>query len=386
MTSLKIFEILKDLFPYAMLMFFGKDAIRMLRETWEGVVNVTEDPATGQKQVKPEGADLLAQEIFSMLNDSTPQTNDAPVTINQPSGGMGLTINGQAGSPPSLHVTGGDVTMATAGNIAIGKSTSATSIGANITLSGNQIAIPPLGVIQLPATDYNPLNPGSLPTITLMTSAGPVPGQSYIGQVMGVAGGGGYTMQLAGVTGTVVAYPGQVQTGYVVPNGTWSVVVAVQGAADAPPTYYFQPFPYANQTISGPWQAPSTLHNAIVGLQNLGLFVDATTNSPPTISGPTQGLHGGGALTNLLIGLNNLGIIVNSTTDSPQVFGGGIQNFGTGGLLINMLIALNNLGITNATFTSAPPSISGSRAGNPALANLLTGLQSLNIILDATTP
>lgn len=378
-----------DFFKHHLILlgFFGKDAIRMLRETWEGRVNVEDDPATGQKTVKPVGADLLAQEIFSMLNDSTPQTNNAPVIINQPGGGQGLVINGQSGSPPSFHVTGGDVNLATTGSIAIGQASSATSSGSNLTLSGSQIAIPPLGVIKLPATDYNPLQPGSLPIITLATSAGPVAGQAYMGEVMGAAGGGNYTMQLAGVSGTVTATPGQVGTGYVVPNGTWSVVVAT-GLPGTTPTYYFQPFPYAKQTINGPLQAPSTLHNVVLAMQNFGMFVDATSNAPPTISGNLQTPGSGGALYNLMVGLSNLGIVVNNTNDTPQVItGASIMDFTTGGLLWNTAVALSHLGLVGYSAANlTPPSVSGSCASVPALQHLVQALAGLNIIGNNTTP
>ena len=378
--------------PYMLIMFFGSSAIRMLRETWEGRVNVQTDPASGQQTVEPKGADLLAQELFSMLNDNTPQVQNAPVTLNQSRGAGGLTINssGDSSDPAVLHVAGGNVTLAGTGNVVIGTPSSGTSTGAAIVMTGTSISLPPLGVINLPATSWTPLSPQALPTIHLANSAGAIPGQAYMGMVVG-GSGSTYTMSVAGLAGTITATVPEVASGYTVPANTWCVVVSTDDGAGGI-NYFFQPYPFASQTISGPTQALAgggAVKNLLTGLQNLGILVDATTSSPPTISGTTQAVGAGGALANLLIGLNNLGIVANATSSTPQVPGGAVQSFAApGGYHYNLAVALQNLGIISAASVNwtGGPTITGSRAGNPALANLLTGLAGLNHIVDGTTP
>jgi hypothetical protein len=79
--------------------FFGDQATRLLRETWDGVIKA--DPTTGD--IRPVGATLLAQELYAMLDDSIPQTQNAPVTMNSP-----LTINSPAGTN-GLNMNGGTI-------------------------------------------------------------------------------------------------------------------------------------------------------------------------------------------------------------------------------------------------------------------------------------
>jgi hypothetical protein len=75
--------------------------MRLLRETWDGIIKAA--PRTGD--IRPVGATSLAQELYAMLDDSVPQTQNAPVTINTPAGATGLTINASPGSN-ALQING----------------------------------------------------------------------------------------------------------------------------------------------------------------------------------------------------------------------------------------------------------------------------------------
>jgi hypothetical protein len=375
---------------FILLGFFGQEAIRMLRETWEGVVNVEKDPATGADQVRPSGADRLAQEIFSMLNDQTPQTNNAPVTINQPSGGQGLVLNGSAGAgdPPAFHIPTGSVSMPTTGAISIGTNSSSTSAGTLITLGGSSIVIPPLGILNLPPTAYDPLT-SQLPELYFPNSSVPIGGQAFMGKVVANVGGGQYAMELAGLTGSVTATLASYPTGYNLPLNTYCVVVStkVGDLID----YIIQPFPLT-QSVGGMTAnagAGGALKSLTNALQAAGIIVDGTTaGTNQTVSGATQSLTAGGALSNLLLALNNLGIIVKGTTDSPAAFGPTpLQYLAPGGALHDLCLALNGLGITAANVTDSRQPLSGSRSNTagqiPALNNVITALINLGICTDA---
>lgn len=81
------------------LPFFGDQATRLLRETWDGVIKA--DPTTGD--IRPIGASLLADELFAMFDDNIPQTQNAPTTMNAP-----LTINSPEGAN-GLNMLGGSI-------------------------------------------------------------------------------------------------------------------------------------------------------------------------------------------------------------------------------------------------------------------------------------
>lgn len=81
------------------LPFFGDQATRLLRETWDGVIKA--DPTTGD--IRPIGASLLADELFAMFDDNIPQTQNAPTTMNAP-----LTINSPEGAN-GLNMNGGSI-------------------------------------------------------------------------------------------------------------------------------------------------------------------------------------------------------------------------------------------------------------------------------------
>lgn len=378
-----------------LLGFFGSSAIRMLRESWEGVIPVTTDPLTNQQQVRPVGADLLAQEIFATLNDDTPQTQNAPVTINQKGGAVGLVINssGQTADPPVLNVTSGNIILAGTAGITLGTPSTAQTSGADIVLTGNSISIPPIGVLNLPATSWTPIDGTPLPTINLPTLGTPSPGQAYMGTVTAHVGGVNYTVSLAGISGTVTASIAESAVGYVVPNGTWVTVVVVDDGAGG--VYYeFQTYPFAPIDVSGVRQSLASgggLTNLFAGLALQGIIVNSTTDTPQTVAGTMQATGTGGALDHLLQAMANIGFIDNSTVVSaPQVISGVRQALGAGGGLANLLTGLANLGIITNSTTSTPQVITGARndggATIPALTNLLTGLANLGIITDSTTP
>ncbi len=92
--------------------FFGNQAVRLLRESWDGILK-----ADSKGIIRPTGASALAQELYSMLDDSLPQQQNGPVTMNPPPGTTAMTINTQ---------DGGNALAITGGNLSIGKGASFT--------------------------------------------------------------------------------------------------------------------------------------------------------------------------------------------------------------------------------------------------------------------
>lgn len=87
------------------LPFFGDQATRLLRESWDGIIKA--DPSTGD--IRPKGATNLADELFAMFSDDIPQTQNAPTTMNSP-----LTINSPEGSN-GLNMNGGNINFGSNG-------------------------------------------------------------------------------------------------------------------------------------------------------------------------------------------------------------------------------------------------------------------------------
>lgn len=374
--------------------FFGQQAIRMLRESWEGIVPVTTDPVSQQQQVRPVGADLLAQELFSVLNDNTPQTQNAPITINQSAGADGLKINssGNSSDPAVLHVTSGNITLAGTGTISVGTSSTPITTGSTVVLQGSNLVIPPIGQIPLAATNYDPLSPTQLPTINLATLGNAYPGQVYMGKVTAHVSGSDYTVQLAGITNSVTATAPSLGVGYTVPNNTYCPVVVVDDGTGGV-LYEFQPYPFAPIAISGARQSAASgggITNLLAGLATNNLITNSTTDSPQSVSGNYQDLSSSGGLAHLATAMSNLGFISSSLSSSPPTINGFIGSVASGGGIYNLLAGLANYSmITNSTTTSAP-SVTGARndggATIPALTNLLTALANLGYITDNTTP
>lgn len=374
--------------------FFGQQAIRMLRESWEGIVPVTTDPVSQQQQVRPVGADLLAQELFSVLNDNTPQTQNAPITINQSAGADGLKINssGNSSDPSVLHVTSGNITLAGTGTISVGTSSTSITTGSTVVLQGSNLVIPPIGQIPLAATTYDPLSPTQLPTINLATLGNAYPGQVYMGKVTAHLSGSDYTVQLAGLTSSVTATAPSLGVGFTVPNNTYYPVVVVDDGTGGV-LYEFQPYPFAPIAISGARQSAASgggITNLLAGLATNNLITNSTTDSPQSVSGNYQDLSSSGGLAHLATAMSNLGYISSSLSSSPPTINGFIGSVASGGGIYNLLAGLANYSmITNSTTTSAP-SVTGARndggATIPALTNLLTALANLGYITDNTTP
>lgn len=377
------------LVTFAYVGFFGQQAIRMLRESWEGIVPVSTDPISQQQQVRPVGADLLAQELFSVLNDTTPQTQNAPVTINQSAGAHGLTINssGSTTDPAVLNVTSGNINLTGTGTVVVGTSSTPTTSGSTVVLQGSNLVIPPIGQIPLASTTYDPLSPTPLPTINLATLGNAYPGQVYMGKVTAHVSGNDYTVQLAGITNTVTATAPSLGVGYVVPNNTYFPVVVVDSGTGGV-LYEFQPYPFAPVAISGARQSAASgggITNLLAGLATNNLIADSTTDSPQSVSGNLQDMSTGGGLNHLAGAMANLGFITNSLSNNPPTINGFIGSVVSGGGLYNLLVGLANYSmITNST-TTTPPSVTGSRGGNAALANFLTAMAQLGYITDSTT-
>lgn len=373
--------------------FFGAQAIRMLRESWEGIVSVTTDPVSQQQQVRPIGADLLAQELFSVLNDNTPQNQNAPVTINQSAGANGLTIHssGSTSDPAVLHVTSGNITLAGTGTVSLGTSSTSTSTGSTVVLQGSNLVIPPIGQIPLAATTYDPLSPTQLPTINLATLGNAYPGQVYMGKVTAHVSGNDYTVQLSGITNSVTATAPSLGVGYTVPNNTYCPVVVVDDGTGGV-LYEFQPYPFAPIAISGARQSAASgggITNLLSGLQINNLITNSTTDSPQSVSGNYQDLSSGGGLAHFATAMANLGFISNSLTSNPPTINGFIGSVASGGGLYNLLAGLANYSVIGNSTTTSAPSVTGARNDGgptiPALTNLLTALAQLGYITDNTT-
>lgn len=378
--------------------FFGTQAIRMLRESWDGTVPITTDPISQEQQVRPVGADLLAQELFSMLNDNTPQTQNAPVTLNQAPGAQGLTINssGSTTDPAVLNVTSGNITLAGNGTVSMGTPSSATTTGSTVVLMGNSLVIPPIGQLPLAATTYDPLSPTELPTINLGTLGNASPGQVYMGEVTAHLTGNDYTVTLAGITGSVTATISTVGSGYVVPNGTFTPVVVVDDGSGGI-LYEFQTYPYAPASVTGlktsiaTNQGLSTLYSQ---LEAQGIITDDTSGTTPNVAGSTMDMSTNGLLWNLLLAMGDTNGFVTRTSanTTAPTFGGAIQDVSsTSGGLYNLWLALYNYGIvgTSPATNYSAPSVTGSRSdgGNeiPALKSLLSVLAARGHITDNTS-
>lgn len=80
---------------------FGRQAIRLLREAWGGVL-----APDAQGALREKGAKQLAEELYAMFDDDIPLTHDGPITINKGSNAAPLTINNTVGGP-SMVVQGG---------------------------------------------------------------------------------------------------------------------------------------------------------------------------------------------------------------------------------------------------------------------------------------
>jgi hypothetical protein len=124
------------------LPYFGDQATRLLRETWDGVIKA--DPVTGD--IRPVGATLLAQELFSMLDDNVPQTQNAPSTINTPPGATGLTINTPSPSPTNpgsnaLVINGGGVMLGQGATMTICKQGVITYEDFNLQKDGSALSL-----------------------------------------------------------------------------------------------------------------------------------------------------------------------------------------------------------------------------------------------------
>ncbi len=94
------------------LPFFGTQAVRLLRESWDGQIKA--DAKTGI--IRPYGATNLAEELFAMLDDKIPQTQVGPVALNPDPGTTPLTINNPVppvGSTPpdAIKINNGPITF-----------------------------------------------------------------------------------------------------------------------------------------------------------------------------------------------------------------------------------------------------------------------------------
>lgn len=370
--------------------FFGAQAIRMLRESWDGTIPVTKDPVSQEQQVRPQGADLLAQEIFSMLNDNTPQTQNAPVTINQAGGAVGLTLNSSGSNvdPAVFNVVGGNISMAGTGTVAIGVSSTSTTTGSTVVLSGGNLVIPPIGQITLAATNYDPLSPTPLPQLNLSTLGVANPGQVFMGRVLS-GSGSTYTLSLAGITGNVTATVPSVGTGYNIPVDTYAPVVVTDDGLGGV-SYSFQPYPFAPVEISGARQSAASgggLTNLLSGLATNHLIVNSTTDSPQTVTADVQDLTATGSVAKIHAALKNLGYIDGTISNNPPVISGFIGSVAVGGGIYNLLTGLQYYGMITNSVSVTPTTITGNRSdlsATGALGHLLTALSSLGLIVDGT--
>lgn len=114
------------------LPYFGDQAVRLLRESWDGIIRA--DPKTGI--IRPTGATSLAEELFAMLDDRVPQTQVGPTTMNPDPGATALTIN-TAVPGNAIAINGGDLTFSGGGGIKLPEGSPLTITGNGLTVDGS---------------------------------------------------------------------------------------------------------------------------------------------------------------------------------------------------------------------------------------------------------
>jgi hypothetical protein len=113
------------------LPFFGTQAVRLLRESWDGLIR-----ADAKGNIRPVGATSLAEELFAMLDDSIPQTQTGPVTLNPDPGATALTINNPAPGD-GIKINGGDLTFSGGGGIHLPEGSPLDIKGNGLTIDGS---------------------------------------------------------------------------------------------------------------------------------------------------------------------------------------------------------------------------------------------------------
>jgi hypothetical protein len=113
--------------------FFGDQAVRLLRESWDGVLHA--DPSTGD--IRPVGATELALELFAMLDDKVPQNQVGPVTMTPNPGVTPLTIVGA--TPPSngIVMDGSNLDFSRGGGITLPEGSPLKITGDGMTITGS---------------------------------------------------------------------------------------------------------------------------------------------------------------------------------------------------------------------------------------------------------
>ncbi len=258
--------------------FFGTQAVRLLRESWGGILR--KDP---EGDYVEKGAAQLAEELYAMFDDNIPQTQNAPVTMNLSNpAGPGFTINNPAGGN-SFNVNGGNTSIGGNTNngdtISIGggtfnNATNTFDFGGNtITINKDGITFgnpPPLdsfckdnpnasicqGLPPLPPVTFN--NPVTFNDAPTGPDGKPIGGGGdgggggnvFLGKVTG-GSGNTYTVEIygngssGGATGTVSATVPQIDSTETIPAGTWIAAVHAFGTTDEQGnvsfTYEFQP-------------------------------------------------------------------------------------------------------------------------------------------------
>ncbi len=114
------------------LPYFGEQAVRLLRESWDGILKA--DPKTGI--IRPTGATSLAEELFAMLDDKVPQTQVGPTTMNPDPGTTPLTIN-NPGPGDGIKMNGGDISFARGGGINLPLGSPLNITGDGLTVDGS---------------------------------------------------------------------------------------------------------------------------------------------------------------------------------------------------------------------------------------------------------
>ncbi len=171
--------------------FFGTQAVRLLRESWGGILR--KDP---EGDYVEQGASELAQELYAMFDDNIPQTQNAPVTFNVTNPlGPGITINNPNGGN-SFNINGGNTNIGgntnngdviTIGGGTFNTATNTFDFGGNtITINKNGITFGDPNFPTLPAIPGQP----PLPPITINNPTNFV-GPANFAQPPTVPGGGG---------------------------------------------------------------------------------------------------------------------------------------------------------------------------------------------------
>lgn len=131
--TLHWFDLLLLLPSCLFLGFFGDQAVRLLRESWDGIIHA--DKSTGD--IRPVGATSLAQELFAMLDDKLPQNQTGPVTMTPNPGVTALTIVGANPGSNGIKMDGSNLDFSRQGGITMPEGSPLNITGDGLKVDGS---------------------------------------------------------------------------------------------------------------------------------------------------------------------------------------------------------------------------------------------------------